>query len=29
VSCSADRQAKAKITSEGIFLEELEREPHK
>lgn len=29
VSCSADRQAKAKITSEGVFLEELEREPHK
>mmetsp|Transcript_12033 Transcript_12033/g.31236 ORF Transcript_12033/g.31236 Transcript_12033/m.31236 type:complete len:569 (-) Transcript_12033:48-1754(-) len=29
VSCSADRQAKAKITSEGIFLEELEKEPHK
>ncbi len=27
VSCSADRQAKAKITKAGIFLEELEREP--
>jgi fumarate hydratase class I len=27
VSCSADRQAKAKITKEGIFLEELERDP--
>jgi len=27
VSCSADRQAKAKITREGIFLEELERDP--
>ena len=27
VSCSADRQARAKITAEGIFLEELEREP--
>ena len=27
VSCSADRQAKGKITKEGIFLEELEREP--
>lgn len=27
VSCSADRQIKAKITSEGIFLEELERNP--
>jgi fumarate hydratase class I len=25
VSCSADRQVKAKITSEGVFLEELER----
>jgi hypothetical protein len=24
VSCSADRQAKAKITEEGIFLEQLE-----
>ena len=27
VSCSADRQAKAKITKEGIFIEDLEREP--
>lgn len=27
VSCSADRQAKAKITSEGIFLERLETNP--
>ena len=27
VSCSADRQARAKITKDGIFLEELEREP--
>lgn len=27
VSCSADRQAKGKITKEGIFLEKLEREP--
>ena len=27
VSCSADRQAKAKITKDGIFLEELERDP--
>jgi fumarate hydratase class I len=27
VSCSADRQALAKITPEGIFLEQLEREP--
>ena len=27
VSCSADRQAKAKITTDGVFLEELEREP--
>ena len=27
VSCSADRQAKAKITKEGIYLEELERDP--
>jgi fumarate hydratase class I len=27
VSCSADRQAKAKITANGVFLEELEREP--
>ncbi|MDP2012878.1 MAG: fumarate hydratase [Actinomycetota bacterium] len=29
VSCSADRQAKAKITAEGVFLEQLEREPAK
>jgi fumarate hydratase, class I len=27
VSCSADRQAKAKITKEGIFLEQLETDP--
>jgi fumarate hydratase class I len=27
VSCSADRQAVAKITSEGIFLEQLEQDP--
>ncbi|MEU5692761.1 fumarate hydratase [Actinosynnema sp. NPDC020468] len=27
VSCSADRQAKAKITPEGVFLEQLERDP--
>lgn len=27
VSCSADRQAKAKITAEGIFLEKLEQNP--
>jgi fumarate hydratase class I len=27
VSCSADRQAKAKITREGIFLEQLEQDP--
>ena len=27
VSCSADRQAKAKITKEGVFLEKLETEP--
>ena len=27
VSCSADRQAKAKITREGIFLEKLEQDP--
>ena len=27
VSCSADRQAKAKITKEGVFLEVLERDP--
>jgi fumarate hydratase class I len=29
VSCSADRQALAKITREGVFLEELERDPAK
>jgi len=29
VSCSADRQAKAKITEDGIFLEQLETEPAK
>jgi len=29
VSCSADRQAKAKITAEGIFLEQLETDPAK
>lgn len=29
VSCSADRQAKAKITEEGVFLEELEKDPAK
>nr|WP_291495707.1 fumarate hydratase [Actinomyces sp.] len=27
VSCSADRQAKAKITPEGVFLEQLDRDP--
>jgi fumarate hydratase class I len=27
VSCSADRQALAKITHDGLFLEQLEREP--
>ncbi|RZT87033.1 homodimeric fumarase (class I) [Pseudonocardia sediminis] len=27
VSCSADRQAKAKITPAGVFLEQLERDP--
>jgi fumarate hydratase, class I len=27
VSCSADRQAKAKITAEGVFLEQLEHDP--
>ncbi len=27
VSCSADRQAKAAITAEGVFLEQLERDP--
>ncbi len=29
VSCSADRQALGKITRDGIYLEQLEREPHK
>ena len=29
VSCSADRQAKAKITLEGIFLEQFETDPSK
>lgn len=29
VSCSADRQVKAKITPEGVFLEELEHDPAK
>ncbi len=27
VSCSADRQVKAKITKEGVFIEKLERDP--
>jgi fumarate hydratase, class I len=27
LSCSADRQVKAKITKKGVFLEELERDP--
>lgn len=27
VSCSADRQAKAKITNDGIFIEKLEKNP--
>ncbi len=27
VSCSADRQARAKITADGIFLEQLETDP--
>ncbi|MCH1864917.1 FumA C-terminus/TtdB family hydratase beta subunit [Nocardioides sp. CFH 31398] len=27
VSCSADRQAQARITREGVFLEDLERDP--
>ena len=27
VSCSADRQVKAKITKEGVFLEALDRDP--
>ena len=29
VSCSADRQAKAKITKDGVFLEKLETDPAK
>jgi fumarate hydratase, class I len=29
VSCSADRQAKAKITREGLFIEQLETDPAK
>jgi fumarate hydratase class I len=29
VSCSADRQALAKITADGIFLEQLEQDPAK
>ncbi|MFD8590518.1 fumarate hydratase [Streptomyces sp. NPDC059637] len=29
VSCSADRQAVAKITAEGVFLEQLETDPAK
>jgi len=29
VSCSADRQAKAKITKDGVFLEQLETNPSK
>lgn len=29
VSCSADRQVKAKITAEGVFLEALETDPAK
>lgn len=29
VSCSADRQVKAKITEEGVFLEQLENDPAK
>lgn len=29
VSCSADRQAKGKITREGIFIEQLETDPSK
>jgi fumarate hydratase class I len=29
VSCSADRQALGKITNEGVFLEQLERDPAK
>eukprot|EP00756_Hemistasia_phaeocysticola_P002520 Hpha_TRINITY_DN11723_c0_g1::TRINITY_DN11723_c0_g1_i1::g.32018::m.32018/K01676/E4.2.1.2A, fumA, fumB; fumarate hydratase, class I len=29
VSCSADRQIKGKITPEGVFLEQLEKDPSK
>jgi fumarate hydratase class I len=29
VSCSADRQAKGKITAEGLFIEQLETDPAK
>ncbi len=29
VSCSADRQIKGKITTEGVFIEQLEHEPAK
>jgi fumarate hydratase class I len=29
VSCSADRQAKAKITADGVFIERLETDPAK
>jgi fumarate hydratase class I len=29
VSCSADRQAKGKITRDGVFIEKLERDPAK
>lgn len=29
VSCSADRQAKAKITKDGVFIEKLEMDPAK
>ena len=29
VSCSADRQIRAKITADGLFLEQLETEPEK
>jgi fumarate hydratase class I len=28
VSCSADRQIRAKITPDGVFLEQLETDPH-
>ena len=29
VSCSADRQIRARISAEGVFLEQLETEPHR